>query len=354
MREVLIFGNGLGMALDPDYFRLASGLKDAWGDLRVLSPTQKRLINNCLKSGLTDPVDIHSHPESEEQLDTLQRIVAACDYIHEVQASNFSNDEDGWLTQNGQKFPSAIRKYIHRAASYFQAYPRVGHGNLTKFDNFTNPLAEYLKSQHSHVVTLNYDKLMYGFIADLNKRNDTTLTRDGFLPDKNTGKLHFSVKNLLRSDTKNQAYYLHLHGSPLFIGDRMGNVEKIRSVRLPNFAGHESIHIVLTSVPHKRSIISASSVLSVYWERFEVALKECEGVTLFGYSGLDEHLNTLIKNNISPTEKATVEKPYIRIVEWIGNFTQEGREAYWQKVFNCSAVEVILKDNILDFSDWQR
>lgn len=46
-RKLIIFGNGLGMALDPKHFSLQRALQDVWDEKDFLFAKQKELIEHC-------------------------------------------------------------------------------------------------------------------------------------------------------------------------------------------------------------------------------------------------------------------------------------------------------------------
>lgn len=54
-RSVLVFGNGLGMAVDSQYFQLAEGLAAAWGVTDTFTENHKRLIG-CAIPGVVDEI----------------------------------------------------------------------------------------------------------------------------------------------------------------------------------------------------------------------------------------------------------------------------------------------------------
>ena len=63
-RKLLIFGNGLGMAIDAKHYSLENALNTVWNDDVLWSDTVHRdLIQNCIPSGQC--------PISEEELDKL-------------------------------------------------------------------------------------------------------------------------------------------------------------------------------------------------------------------------------------------------------------------------------------------
>lgn len=72
-RKTLIFGNGLGMALDPDFFSLDRAIGRVWDENTVLDDRTKNLVRFCLG-------DDADRPHGEEDLDDLQLVVSACDF----------------------------------------------------------------------------------------------------------------------------------------------------------------------------------------------------------------------------------------------------------------------------------
>ena len=151
----------------------------------------------------------------------------------------------------------------------------------------------------------------------------------------------FAVENLERRPWSTYGYYMHLHGSPLFV-DQDGNISKLRQGELGSDDDVVGSHIVLTHVKHKPTVIAASPLLQAYWEYLEKALIESSEVLLFGYSGLDAHLNELLERR-SPE--------VIRVIEWDGAGSEEERRAFWEKQFGRH-VTLIRMSNILEFVDW--
>jgi hypothetical protein len=201
-------------------------------------------------------------------------------------------------------------------------------------EGFANPLIEFLNATRSHVATLNYDRLLYDTMLD----NRVLRGYDGALID---GVIDngFSPEHLERKYDKRFGYYLHLHGSPLFY-NRERNIFKFTRAAIATEPDECSSHIVLTHVKHKKSVIAASPILSAYWEYLHFALNESEEVILVGYSGLDIHLNQLLKLQ-ARTQR-------IRVVEWNGS----GHDlAYWQRQLG-RVDEVVDLPNILSFTDW--
>ncbi|MDZ4298795.1 MAG: DUF4917 family protein [Moraxellaceae bacterium] len=317
-RKLIIFGNGLGMALNREHFSLAAALEDIWNRPDFLTEEQKQLIERCLQRG--------GAPEGEHELDTLHQAITYCKALSQI-----GEGDVHWLTDDGLNFPEVTATYIHKVATKLHNY----EGNLP--DVFETHLIQFIKTTLSHVATLNYDKLLYSSFID----NDVFNGYRGYLVD---GMLDqgFSSEYLERKYGNSFGYYLHLHGSPLFI-NRNQEVVKLARHQLTEERNEASEHIVLTHIKRKPSVIAASQVLSTYWDYLQFALSESEEIILFGYSGLDVHLNVLLRPYLNS-------KP-LRIVEWSGAGDQGVREAYWQTTLG-QAVVVTRLDNISEFIDW--
>ena len=271
-KPLLIFGNGLGMALDSDHFNLSNALKKVWNGARVLSDPDRRMIGSCIN---TEGV-----PRAENDLDLLQRVVSACQFL-----CNLETGDEHWLSDQGQKFPEIIATYIYRVSARLYAYD----GMLP--EAFLSPLLAYIRKQRPNVATLNYDKLLYQAFLDSEVCSGdyhTTALADGMI------HCGFSEASLRRKFGNTYGYYMHLHGSPLFL-DNGGNITKKNvSGVSSNYHGKIGRHVVLTHVDHKVSLIQSSNVLSVYWKLLDESLMDADQIVLFGYSGCDSHLNDLI------------------------------------------------------------
>lgn len=317
--------------MDNGYYDLGNATKVAWADDTTLNEEQRQLIRRCLPK--PDLIDDENGAPGEHHLDSLQRVLAACDEI-----SKFEEGDDGWLTEKGRAFPSAIRSFIHRTASYFHESPHfLSH-------EFLNPLREHILQSRSHVATLNYDELLYrGFIgADVFQGYSCLI--DGFT------RSGFSETNLERKRPDHQSFYLHLHGSPLYFEDSDGNLRKAELRKLPVIHGYSSTHIVLTEVKHKASVIQSSEILRVYWKRLKEAIQEVEGVMLVGYGGGDTHLNELVRANFSGKQVEVVERDKPEY----GNLDdRQSRHAFWKRRLG-QAHMLHWQKNICEFSrlDW--
>lgn len=330
MRKVLIFGNGLGRALDNDFFDLSAALSDAWNDGEVLTPHDKLLIRQCLPPQVIEEED-QSPPRSESELGNLQRVLAACDEI----AKHERSDNEGWLSEHGKRFPHAIRSFIHRSAAYFHA------GDHVLPSEFTGPLIDFVAESRSHVATLNYDELLYRSFLGSKLFDGYSCMFDGFVPT-------FSPDRLERYNPVRQCYYLHLHGSPLYYLDTQGELRKSALRELPQIAGHSSTHLVLTHTDYKPAIINSSQILRTYWQKLYEALQEAEGIVLFGYSGADVHLNNAITVHGKEKQIEIVERNKPEYT------TEEGKSArfkFWEDKLGKSPL-CYWHNNILDHRNW--
>lgn len=317
-RSILITGNGIGLALDQDFFSLQNGLESVWNNTEHLSKDHKDLILSAIE-GTTDELP----PSSEDQLDKLQVAIIATEFL-----SNFEVSGTPWISEPAKELPVTFRKYIHEVALHFQ------RSGKTLPDTFVGPLSEFIKSTKSHVVTLNYDNLLYdAFIREkiLNGYSGTLI--DGFWSSG------FNEENLYRHNVNKHGWYMHLHGSPLFVENR-----KVMYQGRDFLDPEDKCHIVLTHVEHKPLIIGSSHILSAYWRRLEKAFEESEQIILFGYSGYDDHLNNRIK--LRKEEKELV------IVEWAGSGIEQERKIFWESKTGFNRFKLVQLENILGFTGW--
>lgn len=319
VRSAIIFGNGLGMAVDSQYFQLAEGLSSAWNATDTFTSDHKRLIA-CAIPGVDDV----NFPQQEDQLDKMQMALVALNFLKSLEKNNVE-----WLSGNSRELPTAFRRFVHAVGMYFHA------SNHALPLNFVDSLSTYLSQTKSHVGVLNYDNLLYDALTGTNLLAGFT---KGSLIDGFTAH-GFSPTNLERFYPSRLGWYMHLHGSPLFIGNK-----KVMGQARAFLEATDECHIVLTHVRHKPSIISSSPILSEYWERLSIALDEAGCVILFGYAGDDVHLNDRIK--ISAAGKN------IHVIEWQGADNQPNRETYWQSRFPAFKIILHRQGNILDFRDW--
>lgn len=342
MRKVYIFGNGLGMAIAPEAYDLTSVMTKVWAE-DFVDPEQKKLIVACL------PPDV-DRPTSEEQLATLQQIVAACEILLTVKGFETGH----WLSPDGQRFPDAVYRFafqvargMHYATHFYG--PRKGE-RCELPDDFASPLIEALGSGNNHVATLNYDSLLSStlkktkFLPEVGQFDDILGSEVGLLFDGFDGS-KFDRRNMFRPRGQG-AFYMHLHGCPLFADRAKSKPHRLTEATLR--LNHQSLrnvgrHIVLTHFRHKPTIISSSEILKTYWEFLQIAIEESSEILLFGYSGNDLHLNRLIAQ--------TRDDKNVRVVEWLGSGTKDQRGKFWREQLGGD-VDLKLMEDVLGFTDW--
>jgi len=323
-RKLLLFGNGLGMALNPSKFNLSQAIDAIWQDPEIITPGHKDLISKCLPGEM-------QYPQGEEELSLVYLAANACSFLRVLQG-----EEGGvrWLTDIGNNYPDACRKFIKETAT--QLYCNTE----TLPDNFIGPLSDFIQETQSHVANLNYDGLLYRpFIERSVCEGYNGHLVDGVL---RTG---FSENNLERRYDNAFGYYLHLHGSPLFY--REGNIVYKSHVDEPELDDERNVRdVVLANVRDKPVFIQRSPILKSYWRYFcDTALPEATEILLVGYSGQDKHVNQLL----SAHAKRGV---LVRIIEWSGAGEVEARTIFWKKTLKSESLELNQMDNILEFTDW--
>lgn len=330
-KKLLIFGNGLGMSIDPKHFQLDKSLNKTWINL---SDEDKLTLSGCLPSNGDNQI---KPPSSEEELDALHSISSACNFLNSFE----KNASKGYLYLNdkGKSLPLTSRMFIYKvAADLFLADISIKNA----VPDFERLLIEFIKTTNSHVATLNYDKILYSSFID----NGLCKGFDGNLVDGFTEQLGFSTKNLERKFGKNFGYYLHLHGSPLFLNcdDR---IIKLSAGEVANasaeYAKSSINHVVLSNIEHKPEMIASSPLLRSYWETLIFCMSEVNQIILFGYSGCDIHLNRMLNQFFNKK---------IRIIEWDGENNKNEREQFWKKTLPNSEVLLEHLTSITSFKSW--
>ncbi|WP_256733958.1 SIR2 family protein [Acinetobacter sp. SwsAc5] len=253
----------------------------------------------------------------------------SCDFLN-----GFPNAANNihWLSSYGKDFTEAVQEYIHTVASH------LFDSSNTLPSNFKNALIDFIKNTKSHVATLNYDKLLYDeFIKEEICKGYSGYLVDGFY---DTG---FAPSNMERLFGRDFGYYMHLHGCPLF-KDISGITYKLKTSQISTNNIFGSKHIVLTHIPHKPSVITASEVLSTYWSYLILSLSEVKEIILFGYSGCDIHLNKILKVHASSKNK--------KIIEWDGDGqTTQQRQQFWDSELGANVTLQRMPD-ITQFTSW--
>tara|TARA_R110002049_G_scaffold44333_3_gene129827 strand:+ start:62841 stop:63386 length:546 start_codon:yes stop_codon:yes gene_type:complete len=174
---------------------------------------------------------------------------------------------------------------------------------------------------------------------------ETSVFKEHFLRDGFFGGILDMGKHEYLMNPEKEGWFLHLHGSPLFV-TREGVPKKITRAKLHEYVGENSVHIVLTNADSKPSIIENSPILSLYWKKLETLLRDAEKITLFGYGGGDKHLNQLI--GINTTAK-------LRVVTRKEVDTQQELETRWRRRLRATQdqpLDVVEIESLLDFRDW--
>lgn len=323
----ILFGNGLGRAIDNQYFDLGPAITEAWNSTWRLTDNDKQAILGCLPG---NPQEINIE---EGHLELLHEVASACKLINAAVGSPRTI-----LAEAGAKLPASVNRLVSRVGYYFHSYTVPEN---CQFETFCKKLALYIKTYYVHVATLNYDNVLYNSLIDakiLNGYRGHLI--DGFTKDGGVD-LTFENKNLDRIQER-LGFYLHLHGSPLFISK---NGKVIKQTQGVHHTGYEP-HMVLHHINQKRAVISGSELLNSYWQRFDQALLQSRCMILFGYGGFDLHINDLIasrKNDVNFGDFDLV------IVEWIGSGTRAERKRFWSEKLSTSSFKLIQMDNILEF-----
>jgi hypothetical protein len=325
MRKTLVFGNGLGMAIHPQVFDLRTVMEKVWKSPTTLSDDERELIRSCL------PDPTAEMPESEADLGKLQEVVDACAVLRTINVEGRH-----WLTEEGKRFPSAINSYAWEVSKLIYIESEKEENRPPKA--FCDSLMSFLIKTSSHVATLNYDYLLAGIIssnANLKKMFKTGVSMRGS---------DFSREKLFRDDEDRQSWYLKLHGSPNYLVNESGKLVSATAVARPASIKESGLSpaVILTHAVHKTSAIRKFEILTTYWEFLERAIDESDEVVVFGYSGNDIHLNSIIS--------LADEKPK-RVIEWLGSGTKKDRESFWVEQLG-RRTKLVQMENILKFRDW--
>lgn len=286
------------MALAPTHYSLANAMERAW----------KTLPEDDHYFALLDLMPEKRPPSGEADLAKLQTALTAIDLLKSSgESSSFL------LSTNGRLFPHAVRRFLSKTALHLQ------DSDHSLPPLFVSRLARFLNTNEAHLFTLNYDKLLYKHLVE----EEILLGYNGRLVDGFCYKTGFKESNLEPKFGKTLRYYFHMHGSPLYTTTSEDMIKKlsIRDIDVSTY--DQESHIVLTHFDHKRSVINQSDVLRVYWQYTEKILScKTKRIIVLGYSGMDTHLNELIKAS------STLE---IEVVEWSGAGDVPEREAFWNK-----------------------
>lgn len=353
-RKLVVFGNGLGMALSAGKFSLKKVMPEVWEwkgsftDEPFLSDKEKQLISDCIQG-----IEVKTGPSEESQMMGAQMAQFGHELITEVVAPD---DQDHWFTEPAIQYPETISKYVYEVARQLDRNSRKFNDD-PRLKAFLDGLIPFIAETKSHIATLNYDTLLYAPFNDghsvgdkcfhvCKARPSETFLNDGYR------KNGFQRSNFSREYSNwNFGFYLHLHGSPLFV-DEDDKPKKLKRSEISGHTPNSAHHIILSDGSLKKYLIERSPVLSLYWDMLDKALEEASEIIVFGYGGGDDHLNKAIKDSGLP----------VRIVEYNDpKATDQERETYWAEKLSKNGgviegeekqVTLVRLDSILDFSDW--
>lgn len=297
--------------------------------------------------------------ENDKLLATINTLCLLTDFI-KLLAEGTDID---LLSPEGKELKEIVNDFVKRISVYFHRY--TGDRNIFKL--FCKKLSDYMKKLKEprkeiiHVATLNYDNLLYEEFNNLEifgkktlageKPNifGTCLLADGFTRKHDPkSNLIFDINNLEPKQGHVYGYYLHLHGSPLLISEEgQKDIIKLERNKLNEFYSnnkkHFFPHVVLNSYSQKEFNIKASPILRDYMNCFKKAIDESEYITLLGYSGLDDHINEIIKGEIK--------NKILKIVEYKDPKESPGeRLNFWRERFtNFKTENLIRLSCILDY-----
>ncbi|WP_417271163.1 hypothetical protein [Celeribacter sp.] len=345
-KKLIIIGNGLGMALDPNHFLLTNAMTRVW-ESGALTNEAKDLI------GALKGIEPETGPRSETDLISTQ---IALSLLTDFRSRLGADALETWFTDTAKTFPLTLRKYVFEVAFDLYNYG-IPDDKLGQWAEFTQSFIRFIMETKSHVATLNYDDLIYEKIVEgvcvdgewlvPSRRqgvNGPATSKDGFI----SGEFRAECFDW----GGDCGFYLHLHGTPLFATKDERNIKLGRNeVEFKN--ENRRRHIVLANPKDKRDIIDQSEILKNFWDvQLPRCIREAEEIIVFGYSGLDDHLNELLKE--SDKKKW--------VIEWSGSKhyskdsgVLEGEEidatTFWKDAVgdNC---EVKPLGNILDFKEW--
>ncbi|WP_106744420.1 hypothetical protein [Yoonia maritima] len=347
-RSLIIIGNGIGMALDPDKFSLKHVMPDVWKN-GCLNTSQKELIADCLEG-----VEKDTGPTAEDQMMRAQLAQLGHELITDVVEKE---KRENWFTGPALTYPEAISIYVYNVARQLDKNSKEFHDS-PDFKAFLNNIIPFINETKSHVATLNYDTLFYSAFNDGHTVDETTYKLGKKLPSETTLNDGYRKDGFLESNFDRLyshwdfGYCLHLHGSPLIV-DGEERAKKLQRHEVCSHMPKSAKHVILSDGALKPHLINRSDVLKLYWDMFNKAIEEASEVIVIGYGGGDDHINAALEKYDKP----------IRIIEWRDpSVAQSESETFWSDKLGINddvledkaKFELIRKDNILAFSDWEK
>jgi hypothetical protein len=338
MDELILIGNGIGMAIDYTRFSLKSGVENA---RKRMTPEEIRALNFVISS---DKFDLNNI-ESSVGLAYLN-LISMLAYRFFYGSENTTKKR--LLHSNElETIARAVNKYIYLIAN---SYNDVEVHECNELKDFFISLSSYLDAHKKtkskvHIATTNYDDLFYKFLLDdkfmLPDPNKTFFT-DGF--NKKSGSLQFDDEYSLDC-----SWYMHLHGSSRFYSEFNSNIVKkfpknpeVRRGRLfPK--GNDEIrrfvpHIILSYFDFKSFQIVTNGFLKSYLKKFEEILPKVRLLYIYGYAGKDGHINQILKDKLNEDADVTV----------IDYALSGNDEVFWQTAIGRN-IKFVRMNNILEY-----
>lgn len=315
----ILVGNGLGMALDHEYFTLEAGMKAAWGQMKEEAGIFKKAIRVFLYRAI---------PKNEDDLRKFHDAFITLLKMESL-AREIPKEIMTIVHPEAQNYKTSYREYMLRIAAHFFNFDIKNHN--VSFEKFIEKLTDFIRKNFEsggvvHVATLNYDGLLYRELI----KSEVIHGKHGNLFDGISTTKGFERGVL---DWSGKGRYLHLHGSPRFYTDGDNTIKKDSEEDGRNAFNPFEVddkfrpHIVLCHPTQKESYINRSELLRTYFEYFEKSLEESDCLIIIGYSGKDSHINEAIKERQRKSHKPFT----VRVVEYKDSKYGEGeRQCFWR------------------------
>jgi len=347
-RRALIFiANGLGMAIDHIQYDIKIGIR--YG-IEKLEEKEKKCIEEFLSCPATTKLETLLENEQSNDLAYLNMISMVTGMIKKT-----SGDKKNALISDSLILLSdSINKFIFYVAKSFNKSEDGQCDKYNLFADFANNLAKYIYNNGAHVVTTNYDDLLYRYflktdikldngnkIKIMQGRRDRTYLADGFGQELNRDKLNKMKLNIYDS-YPNVGWYLHLHGSSRFYSKYGSGI-----VNKKDFGDYDEAyvpHVILNHFDLKKFQINVNPLLNRYFCIFKEVLKTTDVLYILGYSGSDSHINDAIKEDMNKKGKIII----------INREADKERmnKKFWEDKLKLLNFELIYPQSILDFNDW--
>lgn len=348
--EMILIGNGVGMAIKDKSYSLRHGAELAF---KKLNANEQKSIKNIVSDESFPNIN---NIESSHDLAYLN-LISMLAYRFLTNTKSSENNKLYLKSEALENLAVSINKFIYMIADSFNDIDLGGNKKLGIF--FSN-LEVFLKDRKEnnikvHIATTNYDDLFYKFLLDkkwMNPSSEKTFFTDGFNRGGKSGPLKFNPK-----DSPGCSQYLHLHGSSRFYSNFGSNVvrkfpkdNKQRSNKLfPEGIENEMVkfvpHIILSYFDFKNFQIITNNFLNYYFEQFKTLLPGLNKLYILGYGGNDTHINNLLEEKLNKSCSVEI------IVHNNGKTDNIDQANIWRGKFpEHNSVLVKSFDNILEYN----